>query len=79
MNLNPIENQPHGTFAEFANTVPVSARAVDTFKMALYHDGVQLGWLGKTACRFNRSMQHTRICASSGGVANEAEAEDLLF
>lgn len=30
-------------------------------------------------CRFNRSMQHTRICASSGGVANEAEAEDLLF
>ncbi|WP_279613059.1 alpha/beta hydrolase [Burkholderia sp. BCC0322] len=30
-------------------------------------------------CGFNRSMQHTRICASSGGVANEAEAEDLLF
>jgi hypothetical protein len=49
MNLNPIENQPHGTFAEFANTVPVSARAVDTFKMALYHDGVQLGWLGQNS------------------------------
>ena len=33
----------------------------------------------ETGCGFNRSMQHTRICASSGGVANEAEAEDLLF
>lgn len=26
------------------------------------------------ACGFNRSMQHTRRCMSSGGVANEAEA-----
>ncbi|WP_333990114.1 hypothetical protein [Burkholderia orbicola] len=49
MSLNPIENQPHGTFAEFANTAPVSAIEVDTFKMALYHDGVQLGWLGQNS------------------------------
>ncbi|MCY1503496.1 hypothetical protein D9M68_376230 [compost metagenome] len=29
-------------------------------------------------CGFNLSMQHARRCVSSGGVANEAKAQDLL-
>jgi hypothetical protein len=29
-------------------------------------------------CEFNRSMQHTRYCASRRSVADEAEATDLL-
>ncbi|WP_414142686.1 hypothetical protein [Burkholderia cepacia] len=41
------------------------------------HSSVQ-GILAETGGGFNRSMQHTRRCVCSGGVANETAAQDLL-
>ena len=48
MKHNPVDNKPVGSFAEFVNAEPIAAAAVDTFKVALSSNGVQLGWLGKT-------------------------------
>ena len=53
------------------------------FGLSLAQDGTLAGLkrsegVALIGCGFNRSMQHTRRCMSSGGVANETEAPDLL-
>ncbi|MBI0331642.1 hypothetical protein [Burkholderia plantarii] len=52
MNSDPAKIIPHGDFSEFADTAPTDVAVAGTFRLALSHNGIGLGWMGRNSSNY---------------------------